>query len=216
MPLVYFDASAFVKLLAEEPASDLAAELRDGCDAAVSSRLAYPEVRAAAARNHDLTADDLDEAEQQWSGYWAATRPVELSAAVEQHAGELARAHSLRVAGAVHLASALAMGDTDLVIAVWDRRLHDGAHAAGLRTAPARLSLQARGTDQPRMQDPISWPGRCQAASHVPVQVAQDAEFGAMMKLFVELVAAQVRPCRPRRKDVGVRAVLCAGTFVDP
>jgi predicted nucleic acid-binding protein len=54
VPLVYFDASAFVKLLAEETGSDLAAELWDGCDAAVSSRLAYPEVRAAlaaAARN---------------------------------------------------------------------------------------------------------------------------------------------------------------------
>ena len=38
MSLVYFDASAFVKLLAEEPGSDLAAQLWDGCDAAVASR----------------------------------------------------------------------------------------------------------------------------------------------------------------------------------
>ena len=42
MPLVYFDSSALVKLLTEEPGSDLAAELWDGCDAAVASRLAYP------------------------------------------------------------------------------------------------------------------------------------------------------------------------------
>jgi hypothetical protein len=142
VPLVYFDASAFVKLLAEETGSDLAAELWDGCDAAVSSRLAYPEVRAAlaaAARNHDLTTEDLDAAEQAWSGYWAATRPVELTAAVEQHAGQLAGSHSLRGADAVHLASALAVGDTDLVVAVWDRRLHAGAQAAGLRVAPAHL-----------------------------------------------------------------------------
>jgi len=142
VPLVYFDASAFVKLLAEETGSDLAAELWDGCDAAVSSRLAYPEVRAAlaaAVRNHDLTAEDLDVAEQAWSGYWAATRPVELSVAVEQHAGKLAGLHSLRGADAVHLASALAIGDTDLVVAVWDRGLHAGAQAAGLRVAPAQL-----------------------------------------------------------------------------
>jgi predicted nucleic acid-binding protein len=142
VPLVYFDASAFVKLLAEEADSDLAAELWDGCDAAVSSRLAYPEVRAAlaaAARNHDLAADDLDAAEQAWSDYWAATRPVELTAAVEQHAGHLARLHSLRGAHAVHLASALAIADPDLVVAVWDRRLHTGARAAGLRVAPAHL-----------------------------------------------------------------------------
>ena len=85
MPLVYFDSSAFVKLLVEEAGSELAAELWDGCDAAVASRLAYPEVRAAlagAARNRDL-------------------------------------------------------GDPDLVVAVWDRRLHAGAKAAGARVAPA-------------------------------------------------------------------------------
>ena len=142
MPLVYFDSSAFVKLLAEEIGSDLAAELWDGCDAAVASRLAYPEVRAAlaaATRNHDLAAHELDSAEHDWDGYWAATRPVELTAAVEQHAGQLARMHALRGADAVHLASALAIGDPDLVIAVWDRRLHAGAHAAGLRVAPAQL-----------------------------------------------------------------------------
>jgi uncharacterized protein len=116
--------------------------LWDGCDAAVSSRLAYPEVRAAlaaAAQNHDLATEDLDAAEQAWSGYWAATRPVELTAAVEQHAGRLAGLHSLRGADAVHLASALAIADTDLIVAVWGRRLHAGAQAAGLRVAPAQL-----------------------------------------------------------------------------
>ena len=142
MALVYFDSSALVKLLAEEEGSDLAAELWDGCDAAVASRLAYSEVRAAlaaAARNHDITEAELDQAEQDWGDYWAATRPVELTAAVERHAGQLARVHALRGADAVHLASALAIGDPDLIIAVWDRRLHTGARAAGCRVAPAQL-----------------------------------------------------------------------------
>ena len=44
MAIVYFDSSAFVKLVVEEEGSDLAAALWDGCDAAVSSRLVYPEV----------------------------------------------------------------------------------------------------------------------------------------------------------------------------
>ncbi len=142
MPLIYFDSSAFVKLLTQEPGSDLAAELWDGCDAAVASRLAYPEVRAALAaadRNHDLTKRETDAAEQVWDEYWAATRAVELTAAVEQHAGQLARSHALRCADAVHLASALAIGDPDLVMAVWDRRLHTGARSANLRVAPADL-----------------------------------------------------------------------------
>ena len=40
MALVYFDSSALVKLMLDEPGSDLAAELWNGCDAALSSRLA--------------------------------------------------------------------------------------------------------------------------------------------------------------------------------
>jgi predicted nucleic acid-binding protein len=142
MPLVYFDSSALVKLVVEEEGSELAAELWDGCDAAVASRLAYPEVcaaLAAAARNHDLTEGGLKAAGQAWDGYWAATRPVELTAAVERQAGQLTRVHALRGADAVHLASALAIGDPALVVAVWDRRLHAGAQAAGIRVAPAQL-----------------------------------------------------------------------------
>lgn len=144
MALVYFDSSAFVKLLAEEAGSELAVQLWEGCDAAVASRLAYSEVRAALAAavgSHDLDEADLDVIEQEWDSYWAATRPVELTAAIEQHAGQLARTHALRGADAIHLASALAIGDPDLVLAAWDRRLHAGAEAAGLNTAPAQLDL---------------------------------------------------------------------------
>lgn len=140
---MYFDASALVRLVVEETGSELADELWDGCDAPVASRLAYPEVcaaLAAAARNHDLTEDEGDAAWQAWEGYWAAVRPIELTSAVERHAGQLARAHALRGADAVHLASALALGDPDLVVAVWDRRLHAGALAAGLPVAPAKLA----------------------------------------------------------------------------
>jgi len=62
-----------------------------------------------------------------------------ITPAVERHAGHLARTHALRGADAVHLASALAIGDPDLVVAVWDRRRHAGTRTAGLRAAPARL-----------------------------------------------------------------------------
>jgi predicted nucleic acid-binding protein len=140
--LVYFDSSALVKLVVEESGSDLVAELWDNCDAALSSRLAYPEVRAAlaaSARNHDLGDDDLVAAERAWEEFWAATRPVELTPAVERQAGQLAKSYALRGADAVHLASALAVNDPDLVVAVWDRRLHAGVRTAGVRVAPANL-----------------------------------------------------------------------------
>ncbi len=140
MAVIYFDSSALVKLVVEEAGSKLAAELWDGCDAAVSSRLAYPEVKAAlaaAGRNHDLDQAGQAAAENAWEEYWSATRPVELTRAVEQSAGQLAVRHALRGADAVHLASALAVSQPGLILAVWDRRLRAGAQAAGLAITPA-------------------------------------------------------------------------------
>ena len=142
MAIVYFDSSALVKLLVEEDGTDLVAQLWDGCDAALSSRLAYPEVCAALAaahRNHTLDANGLEAALQVWEEFWSATRPVELRPDVERHAGELAQLHSLRGADAVHLASALTVPKLELIVAVWDKRLHAGARAEGLATAPATI-----------------------------------------------------------------------------
>lgn len=142
MSLVYFDSSALVKLVVEEEGSDAASALWDGCDAALSSRLAFPEVCAALAaanRNHDIDEAGLAAAVREWAEFWAAVRPVELTREVELHAGDLAHRRALRGADAVHLASALAIGAQDLVVAVWDRRLHEGAAAEQLRVAPAAL-----------------------------------------------------------------------------
>lgn len=142
MALVYFDSSALVKLVVEEAGSDLAAALWDGCDAALSSRLAYPEVCAALAashRNADLTAKGFASATRAWDEFHAAIRPVELTPAIERRAGALVRERALRGADAVHLASALAMGDTDVTVAVWDRRLHAAVVAERLGVAPASL-----------------------------------------------------------------------------
>ena len=142
MALVYFDSSALVKLVVEEPGTDLASELWDGCDAALSSRLAHPEVCAAlsaARRNSDLTEGELRTALAIWDEFWAAVRPVELTPSVERRAGELAGQRALRGADAVHLASALTLGSSDLVVAVWDRRLHAGAVAEQLAVAPHAL-----------------------------------------------------------------------------
>ena len=136
---MYFDSSALVKLVLDETGSDLAAELWNGCDAALSSRLAHPEVcaaLAAAGRSHDLTAIEVADAMAGWMEFWASLRPVELTTAVEEDAGELAAVHWLRGADAVHLASAIALDPTELIVAVWDRRLHAGVLAAGLTAAP--------------------------------------------------------------------------------
>lgn len=69
MEVTYFDSSALLKLLVVEDGSDLATDLWEGCDTAVASRLAYPEVRAAlaaAGRIHDLDDDELRSAVSVW------------------------------------------------------------------------------------------------------------------------------------------------------
>ena len=142
MGLVYFDSSALVKLLVDEAGTDIASELWDGCDAALSSRLAYAEVRAAlaaSARNADLTVRELRAAEATWEEFWSSMRPVELTPSVERSAGQLAVQRALRGADAVHLASALAVEAAGLVVAVWDRRLRAGVTAEHLAVAPATL-----------------------------------------------------------------------------
>lgn len=139
MALVYFDASALVKLIVDEDGSDIAARLWDGCDAALASRLAYVEVCAAlvaSQRNNDLSESDLETALTGFETFWASVRPLEMTEAVQLRAGRLAREHSLRGADAIHLASATAVGDPELVMAVWDRRLAAGARAKGLAVSP--------------------------------------------------------------------------------
>jgi len=52
-------------------------------------------------------------------------------------AGDLAERHALRGYDAVHLASALAIGDPGLVIATWDRDLASAALAQTHTVVPA-------------------------------------------------------------------------------
>jgi uncharacterized protein len=139
MAIVYFDASALVKRLLKEDGADVAVEVWNGCDAAISSRLVYPEVcsaLAAARRNHRLSVDQLHHALRQWEEHWSEIRTVELTAEVGRHAGLLVRAHAMGGADGIHLASALAIGEADPVVASWDARLSAGASAEGLRTVP--------------------------------------------------------------------------------
>jgi predicted nucleic acid-binding protein len=140
--LICFDSSALVKLLVEEDDSDLVARLWDDADAVVASRLVVPEVAAAlhaAHRSQRLGDTALALAMAHWQSYVPALRMVELSPSLAARAAELTVTHALAGADAVHLASALALEATDPLLAVWDSRLHAGARAAGLRTAPASL-----------------------------------------------------------------------------
>ena len=137
--IAYFDSSAFVKLLVDEPARDAAVRVWDDADTVVTSRLALPEVSAAlAAARRAFRLDSTSErrARRDWDEYWGAVHVVELTAAVATEAAALAGRLVLGGADAVHLASALTVVDADPILVTWDRRLTSAALEAGLAVVP--------------------------------------------------------------------------------
>jgi predicted nucleic acid-binding protein len=139
----YLDTSALVKLLLrDEDDRETARTLIAAMDASFTSRIAYPEARAALAaarragrlapRAYPSALRDLDRAV-------GSFRIVELHPALARAAGDIAERFALRALDAVHLASALALGGSDTVVVTWDRTLASAAAAAGLGIAPGRV-----------------------------------------------------------------------------
>jgi predicted nucleic acid-binding protein len=82
------------------------------------------------ARAHDRAVAELDALN-------AELVIVGVDEALAQRAGELADERALRGDDAVHLATALALGPGDTILATWDRDLSNAAVDTGLAVAPA-------------------------------------------------------------------------------
>jgi uncharacterized protein len=124
-----------------EEGSDVADEVWDGAELAVSSRLVYPEARAAlAAAKRDGRIDSrvLRRSVSDLNDLCEELRIVGLDAELARAAGEAAERYALRGYDAVHLASALSIEDEGLVVATWDDDLAEAGAAAGLIVVPAR------------------------------------------------------------------------------
>ena len=140
--IAYLDSSAFLKLLLDEPHSGLAHRVWGDSESVVASPLAYAEVAAALAasrRSQRIRPDAYQHLLTEWDDAWNAVRGIGLTEQVVLAAGNLAATHGLSGADAVHLASALAVGREHVVMAVFDRRLHQAAQVEGLATVPATL-----------------------------------------------------------------------------
>jgi predicted nucleic acid-binding protein len=137
--IAYFDTSALVPLLIEEPGSEPAGRLWDGADRIVSVRVVYPEARAALAQAHRLsrvTAQGLRSAVNDLDRRCEQLDMLDIDDALARQAGELAEKHALRGYDAVHLAAAYLVNDAELVVVAGDRPLLAAATAVGLATAP--------------------------------------------------------------------------------
>ncbi|MEU6645869.1 type II toxin-antitoxin system VapC family toxin [Saccharomonospora sp. NPDC046836] len=136
--IAYFDTSAFVPLLIDEPASSFCRRLWDDADAIVTSRLLYVETAAALAlgvRLGRLTDAEHTSALRLHNQLWREFDVVEADEDVINRAADLAYELALRGYDAVHTASAKQVNAEDLVVASGDRKLLEGCAKLGMATA---------------------------------------------------------------------------------
>jgi len=139
--IVYFDTSAIVPIVIEEPSSDAASRLWDEADRVVSSRLVYAEGRAALALAHRLSRINRRALRAAVEGFESLHEQLDLIEVTEElirEAGSLAEHWGLRGFDAVHLASARLIDDSELVLAAGDDSLLAAAGMIGLATADLR------------------------------------------------------------------------------
>jgi predicted nucleic acid-binding protein len=121
----YIDSSAVLKLAVREPETAALEAHLAACEGVVSSRLAILECRRAVRRVPRTralqTMDDVLEAI-----YLLDITPAILEAAAATDPP------LLRSLDAIHLATALSLGDAQVEIITYDQRLADAARASGL------------------------------------------------------------------------------------
>lgn len=136
--IAYFDTSAVIPLIIEEPASITCDRLWNDADRIVSVRLLYPEARAALAkarRMQRITCEQLDAATAELDSILRQVDHIEITAELARAAGDLAAAHGLRGYDAVHLAGAVAATDDELVLVTGDTDLGCAASSLGFAVA---------------------------------------------------------------------------------
>jgi len=128
-----------VKLVLAEEGTPDARTLWDQVRVVTSVVLIYAEAHAAIAaaeRVGRLAAHDLRPVRRELDGYLNEMTLVEVDLPLARHAADLAERHGLRGYDAVHLATALAIADPDLVVATWDDELARAARDEGRLVAP--------------------------------------------------------------------------------
>lgn len=121
-----------------EDGSERATELWNGAHPVASSILVYPESRAAlaAARRLDrLGAAEHGKALADFEDLYGDLAIVGIDQDLAVRAGQCAEDLGLRGYDSVHLATALELGDDEVVLVTWDRDLARAAERVGLGVA---------------------------------------------------------------------------------
>lgn len=140
---VYLDTSAVIKLLVDEPGSELIDEVFERSANASTSVLTYVEATSALARmrkggrlsaaRHRSALRDLDE-------LWSELDLSSVTDDLVESASQAANHHALRAYDSVHLATALTFAEVeDVTFACWDRELRDAAGDHGFALVPVQI-----------------------------------------------------------------------------
>jgi uncharacterized protein len=121
-----------------EDGSELASELWGSAYPAASSILAYPEGRAALAAARRLNRLGEAEHRKALAAFEEVSKEL-ITVGVDHNLAARAGAHAeelgLRGYDAVHLSTALELGDDEIVLVTWDRDLARAAERVGLGVA---------------------------------------------------------------------------------
>jgi predicted nucleic acid-binding protein len=121
----YVDSSAVLKLAVREPETAALEAHLASCEGLMSSRLAVLECRRAARRaSHGRVLQALDDVLD-------AIYLLDITQAILDDAA-IAEPSLLRSLDAIHLATALSIGDSQVEVITYDKRFADAARANGL------------------------------------------------------------------------------------
>lgn len=110
--IVYFDASALVKLVIEEQGSSEVASLWRSTSHRMSARIAWIEVHSTIARKRrrrELSDRTGERARAAWGLLWASIGVIELTPELIDVAADVTYQYGLTALDAIHLASFLAL-----------------------------------------------------------------------------------------------------------
>ncbi len=151
--ICYLDTSALVKVYVAEEGSTIVKEKVNLATLVATSKVAYPEARAAfarAKREGILTDGTYQTVVDNFNAEWPSYYNLELTDRICYLAGTLAEKHSLRGFDSIQLASAKLLEDllldssenndkekeVDLIAGCWDKTLLEAFRAEGLKTFP--------------------------------------------------------------------------------
>jgi uncharacterized protein len=139
--IAYFDTSAVVPLLVQEPGTGISLRVFLQAEAVATVRMTFAEASAALARASRLgrlTADAHDRALAELESVWAQMDVLAVDDDLVRRAGALARTHALRGYDAVHCAAALRVLGATTVALAGDRELLAAWQQEGLQVLDTR------------------------------------------------------------------------------